>query len=238
MKKTFVYFISIFILSWAQMEGQDNAEPPDSVEILLKIRTGIEVAGPVMYFFDKDNLNIEGHLSADLNEKTSLFLGGGYSDYKYSQYNYSFLSSGIFFKAGADFNLMKPEKSAGKYWAGIGIHYGLSTYKAEVPSFMHENYWGSASSSIGQKSYIGHFIEASPGFRAEIFKYFTIGWSVSLRKLVSAGTGKDLRPVYLPGYGAGAKSFSTGINYFLIINIPYRKIKVEIKPEPVEEPIE
>jgi hypothetical protein len=238
MRKTFAYFISLSFLSWAQLGGQDTAEPPDTVEILLKIRAAIEVTGHVIYFFDKEILNIEGYLLADLNEKRSLFLGGGYSDYRYSQYNYNFLSSGIFIKAGADFNLLKPEKSAGKYWAGIGIHYGLSAYKDEVPSFLHENYWGSASSSVGQKSYLGHFIEASPGFRAEIFKYFTIGWSVSLRKLISAGTGKDLRPVYLPGYGAGAKSFSTGINYFIIFNIPYRKIKVEIKPEPVEEPVE
>jgi hypothetical protein len=66
----------------------------------------------------------------------------------------------------------------------------------------------------------------------------TIGWSLTLKKLISSGTSQDLKPLYLPGYGAGAKSVSTGINYYLIFTIPYKKIKVIIKPEPVEEPVE
>jgi hypothetical protein len=239
MMKTYTYFISILLaLSWSQISGQKTAELPDTVEIPLKIRVGIEVAGPVIYFTDKNNLSYEGYLSADLNEKTAVYLGGGYSDYKYSQYNYNFLSNGLFIKAGADFNLLKPEKSEGKYWAGIGLHYGLSSFSTEVPVFSHENYWGIASSSAGSKRSTGHFIEFAPGFRAEIFNSFTIGWSLSIKKLISSGTGKDLRPVYFPGYGTGGKSFSTGINYFLILNFTYKKIRVEIKPEPVEEPEE
>ncbi len=193
MRKIYAYFISIQLLvSWSGIHGQ---ELPDTVEIPLKIRAGIEVTGPVLYSFNRDNLSMEGYLSADLNEKISVFLGGGYSDFRYSQYNYSFHNNGIYLKAGPDFNLMKPDKSAGKYWAGIGIHYGLSLYTTEVPSFEYENYWGTVTSSIGQKKYTGHFIEAAPGFRADIFKYFTIGWSVTLRKLISSG--KNLKRLVL-----------------------------------------
>ncbi len=245
MRKTYAYIISTLLsFLWVPLLGQDPEEPPDSVEIPLKIRAGIEISGPVIYLIDKNNLSFEGHFSAELNEKIAVYLAGGYSDYKYSHFiiggqnNYSFLSSGIFFKAGADFNLMKPEKSVGKYWAGIGIHYGLSSFVQEVLSFEHENYWGKASSSVEPRNSLGHFIEATPGFKADLFKYLTIGWSVNVKKLISSGTGKYLRPVYLPGYGPGSKSFSTGINYFIIFNIPYKKIKVEIKPEPVEEPVE
>ena len=32
-----------------------------------------------------------------------------------------------------DFNLLKPDKSLGKYWAGIGLRYGLSRFTSEVP---------------------------------------------------------------------------------------------------------
>jgi hypothetical protein len=240
MRKTFVFIISLLfiLINGTTIKGQDSVQFGDSVIIPLKIRIGIEVAGPVIYFTDKNILNVEGHLSTDINEKISIYLGGGYSNYKYSPYNYSFLSSGFFAKAGVDFNLMKPKKSKGRYWTGIGIHYGLSSYTSEIPYFKHDNYWGSASSSVGQSRSLGHFIEASPGFRAEIFKYMTIGWSLTLKKLISSGTSQDLKPLYLPGYGAGAKSVSTGINYYLIFTIPYKKIKVIIKPEPVEEPVE
>lgn len=238
MRKTYVYIISLlFALSWIPVAGQ-KSELPDTVEIPLKFRIGLEVTGPVIYFTNKDNLNYEGYISADINEKNTVYLGGGYSDYKYSQYNYSFHSNGIYFKAGIDFNLMKPEKSVGKYWAGIGIHYGISSFASEIPSFQHDNYWGTTTSSVGQRSSLGHFFELAPGFRADIFKYFTIGWSVSLKKLLYSGTSKDLKPVYLPGYGNATKSVSPGINYFIILNVPFKKIKVVIEPEPVEEPIE
>jgi len=236
MRKICAYFISLaVILPWNQAFGQKEPKLPDTVDIPLKIRAWIEVAGPVIYLTDKNNLSCEGYLSADLNEKIGVFAGGGYANYKYSQYNYDYLSSGKYFKAGVDFNLMKPEKSIGKYWAGIGIHYGLSSYLTEVPAFSHENYWGKITSSISEQKRIGHFIEFAPGFRAEIFKGFTIGWAVTLRKLISAGTGKDLSPIFLPGYGTGNKSLSTGINYFLIFSFKYKTIKVEVKPEPVDE---
>jgi hypothetical protein len=240
MRKTSVYFISllsvIFILP---LEAQTTEiEPPDSVEIPLKIMAGIEVTGPVIYFTDKKILSAEGFVSLDLDENKSIFFGGGFADYEYSQYNYSFLSSGTFFKAGVDFNLMKPEKSMGKYRAGIGIHYGLSAFSSEIPSFTHENYWGITTSSVGRKNRLGHFIEATPGFRAEVLPHVTIGWSVVLRKLIYGGPKNEIKPIFMPGYGLGGKAFSTGINYYLVWHFSYKKIKVEIKPEPVEEPEE
>jgi hypothetical protein len=212
--------------------------PVDSVVIPLKIRTGIEIAGPVIYFTDKSILNLEAFVTTDLNEKMSLYLGGGYSDYSYSQYNYSFKSKGTFYKAGVDFNLLRPEVAEGRYWAGIGFHYGLSRFTSETPSFKYENYWGITTSSIAASTNWAHYFEISGGFKAELFKNFSIGWLISLRKLIYTGAAKDLRPVYYPGIGEGGKSLSYGLNYYISWNIPFKKIRVAIKPEPVEEPEE
>lgn len=237
MRRTFVYIISILVaFSSFPVTAQDV--PQDSVLIPLKIRAGIEVAGPVIYLTDKNNLNFEGFISGDINEKISVLIGGGYSDFKFSQYNYDYLIKGVFFKAGADFNLLKPEMAHGKYWAGFGLHYGISSFTSETPFLKQENYWGSLSSSIATEKRWGHFIELSPGFRAELFRNFSIGWSISIRRLIYSGKDKDLRPIHIPGYGNGGKAFSTGINYFLIWNIPFKKIMVPIKIEEPEEPEE
>ena len=59
--------------------------------------------------------------------------------------------------------------------------------------------------------------------------------------LLYTGTGKDLRPIYFPGFGNGGKTFTTGLNYFIVWNIPYKKINVIIKkevPEETEETVE
>jgi hypothetical protein len=47
--------------------------------------------------------------------------------------------------------------------------------------------------------------------------------------LLYSGTGKDLRPVNFPGFGNGTKTFSTGISYYIVWNIPYKKINAIIK---------
>ena len=215
---------------------QDSTKIQDSVDFPLKIRAGVDITGPILYFTDKNILNTGGYISADINEKMALFLGAGYSDFKYAQYNYEYFSKGLFFKAGIDLNILKPEVSGGRYWAGVGIRYGISNFTSGTPAFTFQDYWGTINSSIESSKSWGHYIELSPGFRAELFRNFSIGWSISLRKLLYPGSKKDIRPLYIPGYGSGGESVSAGIGYFISWNIPFKKIRVPIKQEEPEEP--
>jgi hypothetical protein len=232
MRRISVYFISFLLLL---ISGFEQIFAQDTLLIPLKIKVGFEVSGPAIYYIEKKNLNAEAYLAVDLNEKISAYLGAGYLDFKYSQYNYSFLNKGMFIRTGPDFNLLKPEKSMGRYWVGIGLHYGLSVYNSEYPSFQKDNYWGAVSSSIAQKTDWGHFIEVAPGVRAEIFKNLNIGWTISLRMLLYTSGGSNVRPIYFPGFGNGTKTISAGLNYFIVWNIPYKKKTVITKKEEPEE---
>jgi hypothetical protein len=202
----------------------------------LKIRIGADISGPGIYLSDKDNLSIEGFISYDRNEKMSWVFEAGYLDYKYSQYNYTYQSKGYFIRLGADFNLLKPDLALGKYQAGIGIRYGTSLFSAETPSFWHENYWGKTTSSIASATRMGHFLEVAPGVKAEVLRNISMGWNIRLKFLISGGGGKDLRPIYFPGYGSGGKRTATGISYYITWNIPYKTKRVIIKPDEPEEP--
>lgn len=232
MRRTSEYIISILTLLTGSIVSL-NAQ--DTLDIPLKMRAGVDLVGPAIYFSDNNILTAEGYFSIDLNEKRSVFFSAGYLDFKYSQPNYDYSNKGIYAKTGIDFNLLKPEKAMGKYWTGIGLHYGISRFTSEVPLIMQENYWGTIYSSVSPKTSWGHFIEVSPGVRAEIFKNFSMGWNVSLRMLLYSGTGKNMRSIYIPGFGNGATKFSSGISYFISWNIPYKKIKVIIKKEEPEE---
>jgi len=231
MRRTFAYFISLLILFFT---GLLKAQQ-DTVLIPLKIKAGLEVSGPVIYLTDKNNLSAEGFLSLDRNEKMAYVLEAGYLNYKYSQYNYDYLNKGIFARVGVDFNLMKPEISMGKYWAGIGLRYGLSLFNSETPALQHENYWGSTTSSISPKTSLGQFLEVTPAIKTEVFKHLSIGWTIRLRLLISGGTGKDLRPIYFPGFGNGGKITNAGLSYFLVWDIPFKTIRVKVKKEVPEE---
>ncbi|MBA4322869.1 MAG: hypothetical protein C0408_08645, partial [Odoribacter sp.] len=80
------------------------------------------------------------------------------------------------------------------------------------------------------------FIEVSPGVKTEIFKNVSIGWNLRLRLMVYSGSDKHIKPVSVPGYGNGAKSFSPGINYYIIFNIPYKSVYVKPEPEIINDP--
>ena len=233
MRRIFAYFISLLLISYGSLL-QVNSQ--DTIIVPLKIKAGLEVSGIAIQYFDKNILNTEAYISVDMNEKVSAVLAAGYLKYKYSQYNYTYLNKGMFIRTGFDFNLLKPDKSKGKYYAGIGAHYGLSVFTSEAPSFQHTDYWGTTSSSIAQKTNWAHFIEVTPGVRTEIFRNFSMGWTISLRMLLYTGTGKDLRPIYVPGFGNGANRISAGIGYFFVWNIPYKKITVIMKKDAPEEP--
>ncbi len=228
MRRTCGYIISlvaVILVTVLQVKGQDTLFIP------LKINVGLEVTGPVTYLVEKKTFSAEGYISADLNEKFAAFLGGGYLNYEYSQYNYDYMNKGMFLKIGTDINILKPKKSIGKYWGGLGLRYGLSRFTWEVPTFSQTNYWGKSASSIPSAVNWGHFLEVSPGMRAEMFRNLSVGWSFSLRILLYSGAGKNLRPIYFPGFGNAGKTVSTGLNYFIIWNIPYKKIRVIIKKE-------
>jgi hypothetical protein len=213
----------------------------DTIQFPLKVRIGLEAAGSAKYFYEKDRLNLEGYLSTDLNEKYSFVFIAGHSDYKYARYRdtsflmYDYRTKGFYFRTGFDINLLKPKKSQGKYAVGFGLRYGLSHFKYDIPTITHENYWGKYQTSVSPTDEWAHFFEITPFVRAEIIKNLSLGWTVSLRKMIDPGTGQHLKPVYLPGYGNGSKSFSPGISYFIIWSIPFKTRRIIIQPEEEEE---
>lgn len=229
MRRTSGYTISLFLgilLSILQVKSQDTISFP------LKIRVGLEVLGPAVYIADKDILVTEGFLSADLDEVKSVVFAAGYADYTYSQYNYVYTTNGIFARAGIDLNLMKPKKnSQGRYWGGLGLRYGISHFTYEIPSLQQENYWGTALTSVSKSTSWAHFLEATPGIRAEVLRNFSLGWSVNLRLLLYSGTGSDMKPIYLPGFGNADKRFNISMSYYMVWSIPFKKIRVIIKKE-------
>jgi hypothetical protein len=232
MRRICAYFTSLLVFILA---GQYPAKGQDTLLIPLKVKIGIEAIGPVTYMIEKQTLSTEAYVSADLNEKWALALNFGRLDYDFTQYNYNYLCKGFFLKAGGDFNILKPKKSMGIYWGGISLRYGLSRFEWQVPELSQSNYWGKAYSSIAPNRNWGHFLEASPGMRAEIFRNFSMGWSVSLRMLLYTGKSDGIKPVYFPGFGNATKRFSTGFSYYIVWTIPYKKIKVITRKEEPEE---
>ena len=219
-----ICFISLFLIIGSKAMSQDTVTVP------LHIRAGFDLSGPVMQIIGTNLISYGIIASTDINSALAVTGGIRYSDFRLSDYSYDFMSRGISITAGPDYNFIKANASGGKHYAGIGLRYGLSFYSEEASVIKYNNEWGAGESSVPLSRHTGHFLEITPGVRTELFPGVTIGWNLYMRLLISAGAGKDLKPVHMPGYGAGTKGMATGAEYYVSISIPYKKIKVFIKP--------
>lgn len=224
-KRTCIFFIS-FILS-----GSAAVLSQDTVTVPLHVRAGFDVSGPVMDLIGRDLTSYGMAGSVDMNSSVAITAGIRYSSFSASKVIYDFKSKGLSFTAGVDYNFMKANAAQGKYYAGIGMRYGLSFYNEEASMIRYTNEWGTGEASVPAGMHTGHFLEITPGVHTELFPGVTIGWNLYMRVLISAGAGKDLKPVWMPGYGAGTSGMTTGAEYYVSFSIPYRKIKVYIKPK-------
>ncbi len=228
-KGTCICFISLFLLMGSRAVSQDTVTFP------LHFRAGFDISGPVLHLLNDDLISYGVLASLDLNQAISLNAGLRYTTFSAVEYNYNFSSQGTSLVIGADYNFMKPKTAQGKYYAGIGLRYGLSFYGQEASGIKYTNKWGEGESSIPLSHHTGHYLEITPGVRAELFRGVTIGWNVFMRLLISSGAGKDINPMWMPGFGDTSSRMATGAEYYISFSFPYKKIKVIIKPKREEE---
>ncbi|MDZ7635765.1 MAG: DUF6048 family protein [Bacteroidales bacterium] len=231
-KRTCICFISLFLLAGSSAVSQDTVTVP------MNIRAGFDLSGPIMQLIGSELTSYGMNASVDINSAFAVTAGIRYSTFETSDYSYDFMSRGTSVVAGTDYNFIKANVSGGRHYAGIGVRYGLSFYSEEAPVIRYNNEWGAGESSVPLSQHTGHFLEITPGVRTQIFQGVTLGWNIYMRMLISAGAGKDLKPVWMPGYGPGTRGITTGAEYYISISIPYKKIKVVIRPkqeQPEEE---
>ncbi len=217
MKRICALFSSLVLVSSALL-----AQETDSLPNRKALIFGVELTGPVIYAIDNNILNYEGYVSYRLNHKYYLVGEGGYSNYKYEQYNYACENRGVFIRIGTDINLLKPEKKIGNHYVGIGFRYGLAVFKQETPWLKYENYWGEIESEIPEKIVSGHFLSLSGGIKAELFNNVFIGWTIRINLMLYNSSGKENKPVFIPGMGGTDGTIEPGISFHLAWQIPLK----------------
>lgn len=231
MKKTLAYIISFLLFGFTTNIQAQTSLTDSLVTIPLNFRIGIDITGPIIYAFNNESVSYEGFVSVDYNEKISFSLNTGYAKNIISKYQYDYKSNGFFFKPGVDINLLKPQLSQGIYWAGIGVRYGISAFSFESSNIKYSDIWGTTNISIPSEKRFAHYLEINPGFQANVTKHLTLGWRISLAKILYSGSKKDIKPIMVPGYGNRENGISFGFKYYVGFNFTYKKIKAKYKDD-------
>ena len=164
--------------------------------------------------------------SADFEIKPNIYpvFEAGFSTVSFSDTNYSYDGSGIFFRAGVDYNMLELESHNDYSMGFIGVRYGLSLNQFSAENIIIEDpYWGDLNTSISEQSGHNHWIEVAAGIRAEIFNNFFMGWSVRGRVMLYKPKFDQMIPYYVPGFGNPAKRAAWDINYSIYYKIPILK---------------
>lgn len=217
-----ILFIT-FTSSFSQEQEDDLYAPQEEKEPLkLKgIKLGVNVGRFSDFLFKPERFSYEGSVDFNLNYKYFGVLEAGYSEIFLEENNYTYSSSGMFYKVGMDYNMLKKHPTD---YLGMGVRIGLADFKQSAGNVMLEpGNWSVTPVNIDSKSYNTYWVEISFGIKGELLKNVYFGWSALVRIAVAGREDNLFQPYDIPGFGKGANTVNLGANYYIYYQIPFKR---------------
>lgn len=127
-------------------------------------------------------------------------------------------SSGLFYRLGLDFNLMKqkPGSKQSNNLFLVGARLGFSGYGYDLYNLQFaENYWGAQiNKNMTGLTDARLWLELAASLRVEISKNIFIGWNIKRKNLIIKDVAGDFKSWYIPGYGISNES-AYAFNYVI-----------------------
>ena len=187
-------------------------------------RFGIDLSRFVVMPFVPEIRSFE--FSVDFEVKPNIYpvFEAGFATVSFSDTNYSYDGSGIYFRAGIDYNMLELEKRNDYSMGFIGARYCISLNRFSADNIiLPDPYWGDLNTSIAEQSGHNHWIEVAAGIRVELFNNLFMGWSARGRVMLYKSKFEQMIPYYVPGFGDPERRASWDINYSVYYKIPMLK---------------
>jgi hypothetical protein len=127
-------------------------------------------------------------------------------------------SSGMFYRLGLDFNLMKPKPDAKPTHnlLLVGARLGFSGYSYDLYNLQFaEEYWSTQiNKNMTGLNDFRLWIELAASLRVEISKNIFIGWNIKRKSLLIKDVSGEFKSWYIPGYGISNES-AYAFNYVI-----------------------
>ncbi len=217
-----ILFIFWSLSSFSQKQINDTLIKNDSIHILkpFNVRIGFDLGN----FIDgKLNNNPKTAFFIDSNIYKNYFLclevGSNNNDFNNSVYH--FQTKGNYLKLGVDYNIYDN-------WPGMdnqismGFHYGYSNftgtlvgYKINQPS----NTFPPMENIVNKefKNISGKWFEITSKLQVEVLRHIYLGYSISLKYLLSAKRTNEYEVPFIPGFYKvnSNRNFGFGMQYYI-----------------------
>ncbi len=227
------YFISIFLLLVVlESFSQEKKLEENNDSIVYKspygLRVGIDISKPIKAAIDGE-YNSGFEVVGDYRISKSFFIATeiGYEDETTQEDYTNSTSKGGYIRLGFNYN-------AYKNWLDmnneiyLGYRYGFSVFDQTLSSYspnISGTYFPPSTISNPVTTTLNsHWSEFLVGLKAETYKNFFIGFSVSYKIMMSVEEPDNFKTLYSPGFNRVFESSTGfGFNYTLSYLIPFKK---------------
>lgn len=203
------------------------------------LRLGLDLSRIPEHIFNPYRSDAE--VLADARVDTNLYLAAE-AGYNRTDLNnapvFNYQASGLYLKAGIDYNLLKRSFPMESNMLYVGLRYGLARMRRSIPGYTIRNaYWGNIQGSVPMKTLLPQWAEAILGIKVEVLNNLFLGWSLHVRVLTTPNVDPVAKPYLIPGYGVTSSGAVFDLNYAVSYRIPLWKPRVHRHP-PLRRPAE
>lgn len=197
-----------------QAQGQSKFLPTG-------LRVGIDVANPFYQAIaDKNKQIIELHADVDFHDYFVTADFGRASILRNKNGN-TFKTDGSFYRGGIDFNLLKNEPLVQAVF--IGFRYGAANFNNSLSYTKTDTLFGGYSFSGSNSDISARWFEMTTGIKAHVWNQFYMGFTFRFKTGLKVKNEGSFKAYEVPGYGIRDRVQWSGVNYYIMYRIPFRK---------------
>lgn len=203
-------------------------KPKPSSPLFAGISAHVDIASPIMgVAIDPSLITAQAVMDVNLLNRYFPVFEIGYASINSLAGNGSiYQAQAPFGRIGMNLNLLKADDKKGnprsvRSYPYVGVRYGMSVVKYNLSNVPYpQNYWTETQlvDFSGKNAYAG-WAEVVAGVRLDMFKGFTMGWSVRINLLLHSSLDNKSFLWYVPGYGNSsgttfAFNYTLGYTYY------------------------
>ena len=187
-------------------------------EVFRGLSVHADVGSPIISLFGGFARSYEVQLDVNLYRRLYPIFEMGYATaQKEALSGIIYDTKAPFFRMGLNYGLLKPIKDDGsersvKCYPFVGLRYAFSPVTYNLLNVeIKDEYWGTSDIENFRNNveYAG-WMEVVGGVRVDLFKGFTLGWSIRIKTFLHTSAPDKTYVWYVPGYG---KSSGMGVMF-------------------------
>ena len=216
-------FILILILMLLMNSSLYSKDTTEVVIFQPSVRVGFDVATALNRIWQPEVRELEFSLDGEFMPNWFIAAEAGHLDIQIERESFDYNSNGVFFRVGADYNVLRKRDDTSNDVIILFARYGFATLTHSSDRIQVSNqYWGDLDTSFSSEKINSHWVELGFSIKAELYRNIFIGWAVRGKYLLYRSRDSLVDPYLIPGFGSiGKNNTAYSMHYGIYYRIPY-----------------